>query len=167
MEYPDSEAEFLQILNQCRGSIFKVCLLYTDRTQEAVEDLFQDICCNLWEAFTRYHRDSTANTWVYVVALQTAKYQLRRRMRQPRFVELDKSLYETVADVAEDEEVREMYEMIDRLPDEEKTLLLMYIDRVPQREIAQILGTTEDAVNHRIYRLKLKLKQMNDDENDR
>lgn len=165
MRKDKGEAEFLQILNQYRGTIYKVCLLYTDRTPDAVEELFQDICCNLWVAFKRFHQESSACTWVYSVAYRTAMHQMRWRLRQPRFIQLDPKVYETVAEEGEDEEVQWLYELMGRLPDEEQALLLMYIDRMTQSEIAQTLGTTEDVVNRKINRLKEKLKQMYDEEN--
>ena len=59
-----------------------------------------------------------------------------------------------------------MYELVGRLPEEEKILMDMYLASVPQNEIARQLGISELAVNKRISRLKQKLKQMNNEEQE-
>lgn len=160
------EEEFIAMLDSCRGTIFKVCLLYTDRSPEAIEDLFQEIACDLWESYTTFKRTSSVNTWVYRVAKNTALMAQRRTARQPSFMRLDKSLYDTVAAEGGDENLLQLYELVGRLPEEEKILMDMYLASVPQNEIARQLGISELAVNKRISRLKQKLKQMNNEEQE-
>ena len=46
--------EFMELLNQCQGTIIKLCLLHTDRQPDSVNDLYQEIVCNLWESFPRF-----------------------------------------------------------------------------------------------------------------
>ena len=160
------EEEFIAMLDSCRGTIFKVCLLYTDRSPEAIEDLFQEIACDLWESYTTFKRTSSVNTWVYRVAKNTALMAQRRTARQPSFMRLDKSLYDTVATEGGDENLLQLYELVGRLPEEEKILMDMYLASVPQNEIARQLGISELAVNKRISRLKQKLKKMNNEEQE-
>ena len=90
----------------------------------------------------------------------------RRTARQPSFMRLDKSLYDTVAEEGGDENLLQLYELVGRLPEEEKILMDMYLASVPQNEIARQLGISELAVNKRISRLKQKLKQMNNEEQE-
>ena len=160
------EDEFIALLNSCRGTIFKVCLQYTDRSPEAIEDLFQEIACNLWVGYGRFNHRSSVNTWVYKVARNTALMQRRRAIRQPSFVSLDESLYETVAEQADDECRKRLYELLERLPKEEGDLMDMYLKGTPQEAIARQLGISELAVNKRVSRIKQKLKKMNDEEQE-
>ena len=34
--------------------LFKVCLFYTDRQPHNVRDMYQDIVCNLWQAWPSF-----------------------------------------------------------------------------------------------------------------
>ncbi|MBQ6157245.1 MAG: sigma-70 family RNA polymerase sigma factor [Bacteroidales bacterium] len=102
------ESEFMEMLARCERTLFKVCLFYTDRQPDNVRDMYQDIVCNLWQAWPSFRHESKANTWVYRVALNTAvarrqpthplldsdvraggravpvQYVLRRRFGEPR-----------------------------------------------------------------------------------
>ena len=156
----------MAVLDSCRGTIFKVCLQYTDRSPEAIEDLFQEIACNLWVGYARFKHISSVNTWVYKVARNTALMQQRHAIRQPLFMRLDESLYDTVAELGDDECWKQLYELIEQLSQEEKELIGMYLDKTPQEEIARQLGISELAVNKRVSRIKQKLKRMNDEEQE-
>lgn len=160
------EDEFIALLNSCRGTIFKICLQYTDRSPGAIEDLFQEIACNLWAGYGQFNHSSSVNTWVYKVARNTALMQQRHAIRQPMFVSLDESLYETVAEQGDDECRKRLYALLERLPKEEQELMDMYLENIPQEEIAQQLGISKLAVNKRVSRIKQKLKKMNDEEQE-
>ena len=43
------QADFIDMLEHCRGSVLKVCLYYSKRNNENFQDLYQDILCALWE----------------------------------------------------------------------------------------------------------------------
>ena len=77
---------------------------------------------------------------------------------------LDEHLCETIADDSGDELVNRLYELIDRLEDDERDMLNLYLDKVPQREIAVIYGMSEWAVNQKIHRIKMKLKNIHENE---
>ena len=153
--------DFLAMLNQCRGILYKICLLHTDRSRDSMDELYQDIVCNLWESYPLFAHASKPSTWVYRVALNTVYLHYRTHKRLPRFVTFDATLLENIADENNNSVIEALYALRDRLDPEEKTLVNLYIDHVPYREIAELLETTEDAVKHRMARIKQKLKQMN------
>lgn len=155
---------FLKMLGQCQGSILKLCLQYTDRHPDSVNDLYQEIVYNLWRAYSRFGHSSKANTWVYRTAMNTINMRLREQYRTPTVVALDEHLCETIADDSGDELVIRLYELIDRLEDDERDMLNLYLDKVPQREIAVIYGMSEWAVNQKIHRIKMKLKNIHENE---
>jgi RNA polymerase sigma-70 factor (ECF subfamily) len=159
-----NEEDFLAVLDSCRGTIFKVCLLYTDRSPEAIEDLFQEIACNLWVGYGKFDHKCSVNTWVYKVATRTALMQKRYALKQPTFVSISNSMYEEIADTGKDERISYLYELLDMLSVEDKALIDMYLEGIPQKEIALQLGLNELAVNKRISRIKEKLKKKNNGE---
>jgi len=156
--------EFMELLNQCQGTIIKLCLLHTDRQPDSVNDLYQEIVCNLWESFPRFRHQSKPNTWVYRIALNTAYMQHRSRKHIPKFISLNDYMRENIANPEENNMINRLYQLIDLLDEYEKTIIFLYIDKVPLREIAETLGTTEDAIKHKISRLKLKMIKMNENE---
>lgn len=160
------QTEFLLMLDKYQGTIMKLCLVYTDRHPENVKDLYQEIVCNLWESYPRIRRKNNIPTWVYRVALYTAYTHQRSRKRSVPFIDLDDGFFETVASDSGNEMVERLSSLIDRLEPEDRTLLFLYIDNVSQVRIAEILDTTESAINHRIKRLKQKLKKMNENEEE-
>src|SRR5688572_19612822 len=76
------EQAFIQMINDQRGTIFKVCNLYCGQ-EENRKDLFQEIVLQLWRAFPSFRKEATLNTWIYRIALNTAITSLRKHTRQP------------------------------------------------------------------------------------
>ena len=158
------KSEFLKLLNQCRGTLLKLCLLYTDRQPDNINDLFQDIVCNMWEGYPRYAGECTPNTWVYRIALNTVYMRHRVKRRMPQFVKISDTMYDGMADDSGNELVERLYYLIDLLDEEERAIIIPYLDKVSQKEMAVMFDTTETAINHRINRIKKKLKKLNDNE---
>lgn len=160
---PDARqhTEFLKMLRECEGTLMKVCLYFTDRSRDDFRDLYQEIACTLWEAWPTFRGESDLNTWVTRIALNVAGQEIRKRKRLPQFVELDESFYDTLADEATGLRYHRLYDLIDRLDDDdERKLLFLYLDRKRLREIAEITGTTETAVKQKLYRIKQKLNDL-------
>lgn len=159
--------EFLKMLRHCEGTLIKVCLYFTDRSRDDFRDLYQEIACTLWEAWPTFRGESDLNTWVTRIALNVAGQEIRKRKRLPQFVELDESFYDTLADEATDLRYHRLYDLIDRLDDDdERKLLFLYLDRKRLREIAEITGTTETAVKQKLYRIKQKLNDLKTTEDE-
>ena len=152
-----TEEEFLTALHNSQQIIFNICLTFTNRQHDNVRDLYQDIVCNLWSAWGSFRHQSSPQTWIYRIALNTATGQLRRHRRTPQIVSIDDSILVTLTDPEENKLYDELYHLIDLLDNEDKQLLFLYLDRHSMKEIAQIVQSTEDAVKHRIMRLKRKL----------
>lgn len=156
----EEQRRFLAMLGECQSVIFNICLLFTNRQYDSVQDMYQDIVYNLWKAWPSFRKRSSEATWVYSIALKTAVQAQRDSTKRPVLFAINDKILETLAD--EDANLRydKLYKLIDRLDSEEKKLIFLYIDRHPLKEIADILGISEDAVKQRILRLKNKLQKM-------
>ena len=54
---------------------------------------------------------------------------------------------------------------IDRLDnDDDRKILYLYLDKLPLSQIAQILGTSTAAVKQKLYRIRIQLKKLKDQE---
>ena len=159
------EEQFLEMLARCERTVFKVCLFYTDRQPDNVRDMYQDIVCNLWEAWHRFRGESTENTWVYRIALNTATTQLRRRSRAPSIVRLTDEMVQSLADRQQEELADRLYRLIDSLGKADKSLILLYLDGLPYKNIASITGIAETTARKRVERIKQKLITLNEENN--
>ena len=147
------------MLQQNEGILIKVCICFTGRKREDFQDLYQEIARTLWESWPSFRRESSQSTWVTRNALNVVGDEVRKRRRQPQFVELDKNLYNTIAEEANDTIYNRLYNLISALDnDNERKLLFLYLDHKQLREIAEITGSTEDAIKQKLYRIKQKLK---------
>ena len=159
------ESEFIEMLARCERTLFKVCLFYTDRQPDNVRDMYQDIVCNLWQAWPNFRHESKENTWVYRVALNTAVAKLRKRSRTPSFVLLTDEMVATLTDLKHEELVESLYRLIDLLGKADKSLILLYLDKIPYDQIAEIVGISEAAARKRVERIKQKLVILNTENN--
>ena len=159
------EDDFMAMLARCERTVFKVCLFYTDRQPDNVRDMYQDIVCNLWQAWPRFRGDSSENTWVYRIAINTAATQLRRRYRTLGIVRLTDEMVATLADCQQENLAESLYRLIDLLGKTDKSLILLYLDKIPYDQIAEIVGITETAARKRVERIKQKLIQLKTKDN--
>lgn len=157
------QVEFTAVFKQYEGSVINVCAFFAGDNREDFRDLYQDIASALWESWSTYRGKSKHNTWVTGVALNTARKYLEHRKRMPQFVELRDSLCYHLADEATDPLYQTLYELIDSLDnDNDREIMYLYLANKKYSEIARETGTTESAVKQRIYRIKKKLKQLNE-----
>ncbi len=157
----DDNTEFLDMLNRSQRTIFQICLHYTDRSPDAIRDLYQEIACNLWESWPNFRGDSSTDTWVRRVSLNVAVTEIRRHAKQPRFVPLEDWMYDTISEEI-DKAPPDYFRLISALEPDERALLYLRLEHLSIRDIAETLSTTEAAVKQRLYRLRQhidKLKQ--------
>lgn len=153
------------MLRRSRRILYRICLTFTDRQPDNVDDLYQEIVCNLWHGWPKFRGESDPTTWVYRIALNTAGMELRRRKKNERYesIPLDENFADTLAEET-DPRREHLYNLIDQLPDDEKKLLFLHLDRLSYAHIAEIAGTSEAAVKQRLYRIRQKLIQLHEQE---
>ena len=160
METKELEKEFLTMIEAQKRIIYKVCYIYAN-DQDDLNDLYQETVLNLWKSFPRYRGDSTLNTWVYRIAMNTCITFLRRSNARPQIVPMTANV---VSMAAEDNEaagqLRELYRLISQLGKLERALILLWLEERSYEEIANILGITKTNVAVKLNRTKEKLKKM-------
>ena len=120
------ENAFLELTEQYKRLIYKVCYLYASERNDA-NDLFQDVILNLWKGFPLFRGESRIETWIYRIALNTCISQLRKQNKRPLFVPLSvevTQLYEP----DEENRMAELYRLIQKLNAMEKALILLYLE---------------------------------------
>lgn len=154
---------FLGIIGQNKRLIYKVANSYC-RDPEDRKDLVQEIIIQLWRSFGRYDERYKLSTWMYRIALNTAISHYRRdRNRLESSVPLHESLLELAdddgAEIFLDGRIKQLYELIGRLDELNRALMILYLDDNSYRDIAEVLGISETNVATKIGRIKNRLKQ--------
>ena len=129
-----------------------------------MEDRMQEVMVSLWRSFDQFEGRSSEKTWVWRVATNTM-LQLRRKADRSIVTETIENDTEADAETA-DENLRQLNQLIDTLPEKESTTIRAFLDGFSYKEIADMSGSSVGAVAMRIARTKRRLKQMYDEENN-
>ena len=155
----DKEHQFELLVRQHKRTIYMVCYMFS-RNKAEIDDLFQEILIRLWNGFDNYEGRSTAQTWIYRVALNTAINQDKKERRRIETVPLTVDIDPYEADDPKTQQIRELYDRISRLDLIDRSLILLWLEGISYDEIGAIIGITPNNVGVRLARIKDKLVQM-------
>ena len=86
---------------------------------------------------------------------------MRKEKNLPEIISLTQSFDRMEEDDETQAMLRQLYRMIDRLGQLEKSIVLLYLEEKSYEEIAEITGLTVTNVATRLSRIKDKLRKMN------
>lgn len=156
------EKEFIELINNHRALIFKVCNLYCN-DGESRKDLFQEVVLQLWKSFPGFRGQSAFSTWIYRVAINTAVSNLRKESSAPgrKSIELlDFDIPDMTLSSSQDENRSLLNTAIRKLSEIEKAVILLYLEEKSYEEISGIIGISISNVGVRINRIKNKLSKL-------
>lgn len=166
MRDEDHKTLFTDWLSAHGASVMKVARAYT-LTSEECQDLAQEILLQAWQSLPKFEGKSTAATWFYRVALNTAmnwdrKDKPRRSRQQPlmEVLAVASDSADSVEQVQQRETVERLYEAIHQLPQTDTALVLLYLDELSYREMAEVLGISESNVGVKLNRAKKALSAL-------
>ena len=155
----DKEHQFELLVREHKRTIYTVCYMFSHNKAE-IDDLFQEILIRLWNGFDNYEGRSSARTWVYRVALNTAINQDKKQRRRIETVPLTVDIDPFEADNPKTEQVRKLHDLISQLELIDRSLVLLWLEGISYDEIGVIIGITPNNVGVRLSRIKEKLVQM-------
>ena len=165
------ESLFKSWLRDHGGAVLKVARAYTFTTEDC-QDLVQEILLQVWRSMPRFQGRASPTTWFYRVALNTAlgwrRKERRRQVRQQPILEEVEDVSVAGVDCAQQivqrETVERLYAAIRQLPKTDAALVLLYLDDMSYRQIAEVLGISENNVGVKLNRAKKALGQLMKDE---
>lgn len=152
------EKDFLNIVEENQGIIYKVCKMYRDSIEDQ-EDLFQEVVLQLWKAFPKFRNESKVSTWMYRIALNTAIAIFRKNKIELEYKENIPKEFHSKYNDEQSENEEKMFEAIRTLNKAERAIVALFLEDYPYKEIAEITGMTENYVGVKISRIKEKLKK--------
>ena len=154
------EQEFLSVILEYERVIYKVCYLYTT-PNATLNDLYQEAVLNIWKAFPKFRRECKISTWIYRIALNTCISFIRKEKNIPEIVTLTQEADRSEEDDETQAMLQQLYLMINRLGQLEKSIILLYLEEKSYEDISEITGLTVTNVATKLNRIKDKLKKMN------
>jgi len=138
------------------------------RDPEIALDISQEAFIKAYRALPRFRGDSAFYTWLYRIAVNTAKNHLASQRRRPTEMELDMQdpehygLHAKLQDTDTPEAIslsKELQEILERaihaLPEDLRTaIILRELDGMSYEEIAQTMNCPVGTVRSRIFRAR-------------
>ena len=173
-----NERAFTELVNRYKSRVVNlVSRLLNDR--EASDDICQEVFVRVFLHRKNYRRGAKFSTWLFTIAANLAKNEIRRRRRRRNWTSLDE-MQETLRDSSlqlmdpranreGDVETRQLQGIvgaaIGTLPERYRlALVLRDIEGLAYEDIAQVLripgGTVRSSINRARLMLKKKLEPM-------
>jgi RNA polymerase sigma-70 factor (ECF subfamily) len=153
------KGSFTELIEEHKGIIHKISMMYTS-TPADKEDLYQEICLQLWRSFRSYRSESKFSTWLYQVALNTAISSVRKDHRRIETVQLDHAKHFVAKDSEREGKTQMLFKALAKLNKVDKAIILLWLEEKEYVEISEIMGISRSAVSVRLVRIREKLKSI-------
>ena len=163
------------LVERYQQMIFRTCMGFLHNRDDA-DDLVQDIFIQAYQALPKFRQQSSFSTWLYRIAVNAALNKVRKNSKSflVRYFEsfsgsenrnsppTNVTDYENPEDLMiRDEHRLWIQKALDSLPPNQQiAIVLSQYDDLPQKEIAEIMKTTEGAVEALIQRAKSNLRRI-------
>jgi RNA polymerase sigma-70 factor, ECF subfamily len=135
----------------------------------AADDLVQD-CLERAVGHWSQRKDDSPRAWIFTIVHNLAMTRLRRAASRPRHIAIEDAREEIFARAPSQEDglrYRELLEALDRLPEEQKSVLLLAtVEGLSYAETAGVLGIPLGTVMSRLSRARERLLKEMDGRQD-
>lgn len=161
------------LVEKYQQMVFRTCMGFVHSKDDA-DDLTQDVFIQAYQALARFKGDSAFSTWLYRIAVNASLNKIRKSPLKnflQRFENFTgkKDEHEAVVSVSTGEDPEKMLirqelieavrHALDALPENQRiAIILSKYDDLSQKEIAEIMDTTEGAVEALLQRAKKNLR---------
>ncbi|WP_425639582.1 RNA polymerase sigma factor [Algoriphagus yeomjeoni] len=155
----NKEEEFVNLIHQNQGLIYKITSIYTrDRYEQ--DDLYQEIVYQTWKSFDNFKKAAKSSTWLYRVGMNTAITHMNRSKKQLQVVPLQdlKIQFSEQGDSEKEDKIQQLYTQIRKLNLLDRGIIFLFLEGKSYDEIAEISGISVSNVGTRMSRIKAKLK---------
>lgn len=153
------EQAFLEMMRQHQGIVHKICRLYRDSLEDR-EDLFQEITYQLWKAVPSFRQEAKPSTWIYRIALNTAISSFRKKKPALSYEAVLPDIAEETFQDEQGLRQERLFAALKHLNDADKAIITLYLEELSYKEIAEMIGTTENNVAVKLNRIRNKIQQL-------
>jgi len=149
--------EFEQVIANNQGRIRYIASRYCQHSE--FDDMYQEILMQLWRSFDSFKGNSSRETWLYKVALNTACTFVSKSIKHK---ELQQALSAVVKPEGVPGQENCQAEILDKfmnsLSDTDASVLMMYLDGLTSEATAEVVGISANAVRVRVKRIKTEFE---------
>jgi RNA polymerase sigma factor (sigma-70 family) len=139
------------VLQMCRG--------FMKGDRDLAADLAQDVFINVWNALPGFRSESSHKTWIYRITVNTCLQHIRKSKDKNRLpLEHAGAMAETSNN--EEEQAANLMRAIGQLENVDRLVIMMVLDELEYKEIARVMGISENNLRVKIHRIKLRLKTL-------
>lgn len=160
-----------RIMDRWQRPLLSFACRYVHSLSDA-DDLVIETFVRLYQNRNKFRRKTNLSAWLFTTLSRLCLNHLRWRKRHPSLAlnrepgdapserELpDPAATHPAIPLEQSESIEALRQAIDRLPHEQKTILLLHhYEGMPVKDIAAVAGCSEKAVENRLYRLRRKLR---------
>ncbi len=154
------EQVFTQILEDNKGSIYRICRIYAYSPIEP-QDLFQEVVFQIWKSYSTFKGKSNFNTWVYKIALNVClRSKMKIEKNKDKMIRLESIQFlptESIPDEEDQEKYQFLRDCISSLNESDKSIVILYLEDLSYKEIALITGLTENHIAVKMKRIRKRL----------
>ena len=165
MHDDDQQRLFEQWFKSHQVLFFKVVRAYAFTPQDQ-EDLFQEIATQVWRSVANFRGEAAVTTWIYRIALNAAitwtRKEEKHRGGKRSLEELGLGILKTSPST--DPRIEWLYAQIRQLNEIDRSLTLLMLDGFSYKQMAAMLGITENYVGVKIGRIKAYLTSKSKEE---
>ncbi len=160
-----NQRNFRLIVEKYSPRVFRTVLGFVHQREEA-EEITQDCFLKAYNSLPGFSGKSAFSTWLYRITVNTALNVVRKKRREQlmgdlsaffQFSSAEKNAGQKLEEAEEDGIVEQA---LDKLPEKQRVaFILSKFEGFSQKEIAEIMSTSEGAVEQLILRAKAHLKK--------
>ncbi len=152
---------FDELVRRHQRPVFQLCLRYL-RNQADAKDVTQRAFVKAFQALEGFRGESSFRTWLYRIAVNLSLNHIRDHKReQPAEIRDDQLTRRPTGPqrIISGEDADLLREAIAELPPKQRTVLEMRVyDELSFREVAELMGTTENAAKVNFHHAVKKLR---------
>jgi len=168
-----NQDNYRYLMEKYQQMVFRTCIGFVHNKDDA-DDLTQDVFIQAYQGLPRFKADSAFSTWLYGIAVNASLNKVRKSPLKNFLQRIEnytgkKNEQEALVSVStgEDpenmlirqEQIEAVRHALDTLPENQRTaIILSKYDDLSQKEISEIMNTTEGAVEALLQRAKKNLR---------
>jgi RNA polymerase sigma-70 factor, ECF subfamily len=171
----DGDRQIFRILvEKYQSMVFRTCMGFVHNKDDA-DDLTQEIFIQVYQSLQGFKGEAAFSTWIYRIAVNASLNKVRKKSGNQLLYHLD-ALFGTPREkenslpvsnnenpeslLIKQENEKWVQNALDSLPENQRTaIILSKYDDLSQKEIAEIMKTTEGAVEALMQRAKANLRK--------
>ncbi|MEL6916122.1 MAG: RNA polymerase sigma factor [Bacteroidota bacterium] len=149
---------FEEVYRSNYPKVVRLCMGYLNGDGDMAKDVAQEVFVKVWQHLESFREESSISTWIYRISVNTCLLHIRdNKKKKVGSVERMKDIEDETDDVSKTGQLDQLYQCINSLSSTNRSVILLELEGLPQKEIADIMGISHEAIRTRIHRIKNEL----------